>query len=119
MYGILCNQWVKAKSKTVASLVGIDKTGRRYTKLLNGNYRAGVSNDKIAAITGHKSEQTLRDYAIADMEGHQKISKILSSKKSDVVAVLPVRKVCSTSANNQQDFLQLSVSVPPQFVFNN
>ena len=50
--------------KTMASLAGIDKSGKRYT---NHSVRktttvwklqkARVSNDKIAAITGHKSEQ--------------------------------------------------------------
>ena len=32
--------------------------------------KAGISNNKVAAITGYKSEQTLRDYATTDMEDH-------------------------------------------------
>ena len=34
---------------------------------------AGMSNDKIAAVTGHRSEQSLRDYAVADMDDHKSI----------------------------------------------
>ena len=41
--------------------------------------KAGISNDKIAAITGHKNEQSLRDYASADLDDHRKLSNILSS----------------------------------------
>ena len=40
--------------------------------------KAGFSNDKIAAITGHRNEQQLRGYAMADMQDHQHISSILS-----------------------------------------
>jgi len=39
--------------------------------------KAGVSNDKIVSITGHKNEQSLRDYADVDMEDHAKLSEIL------------------------------------------
>ena len=78
--------------------------------------KAAISNDKIAAITG-QSEQTLRDYATTDMEDHQKI-KILSSKKSDVVAVQPARVLQLLS--QQSAGLPSSISqCPPQFVFNN
>ena len=39
--------------------------------------KAGVSNDKIVSITGHKNEQSLRDYTDVDMEDHAKLSEIL------------------------------------------
>ena len=71
--------------------------------------KAAISNDKIAAIAG-QSEQTLRDYATTDMEDHQKINKILSSKKSDVVAVQPARVLQLLS--QQSALLHPSVSVP-------
>ena len=32
--------------------------------------KAGISNDKIAATTGHKNEQSLPDYASADLDDH-------------------------------------------------
>ena len=109
----------------MTSLAGIDKSGRRYT---NNSVRktnvqklqkAGISNDKIATITGHKSEQTLRDYATTDMEDHQKISKILSSKKSDVVAVQPARKVLQPLSQQSAGLPSAISQCPPQFVFNN
>ena len=42
--------------------------------------KAGIYNDKIALITGRKSEETLRDYAATDMDDHKKISNVLSAK---------------------------------------
>ena len=39
--------------------------------------KAGTSNDKIVSITGHKNEQSLRDYTDVDMEDHAKLSEIL------------------------------------------
>ena len=55
---------IKTYMKTMASLAGIDKS-ERYTNhsvrktTVQKLQKAGISNDKIAAITGHKSEQTL------------------------------------------------------------
>ena len=43
--------------------------------------KAGISNDKIAAVTGHQNEQSLQDYAVGDMEDHQYISAVLSATK--------------------------------------
>ena len=42
--------------------------------------KAGVSNDKIAAVTGHHSEQSLRDYAVADMDNHKRMSSTYSEQ---------------------------------------
>ena len=39
--------------------------------------KAGVSNDKIVSITGHKNVQSLCHYTDVDMEDHAKLSKIL------------------------------------------
>jgi len=43
--------------------------------------KAGVYNDRIAAITGHRNEQSLRDYADADPDDHRTISSILSNPR--------------------------------------
>lgn len=114
---------IKTYMKTMANLAGIDKSGKRYTNhsvrktTVRKLQKAGISNDKIAAITGHKSEQTLRDYAATDMEDHQKISNILSGKKSDTVALQSVeRKVLQPIS---QQSAGLPSHCPPQFVFNN
>ena len=74
---------IKMYMKTIARNGGIDTDGRRFTNhsirktTVCKLQKAGISNDKIASITGHKSEETLRDYAATDMEDH-KISNILS-----------------------------------------
>jgi len=39
--------------------------------------KAGISNDKIAAITGHRNEQSLRDYTTVDLEDHKAIGAVL------------------------------------------
>ena len=75
---------IKTYMKTVAKMGGIDDD-RRFTnhsirkttvrKLQN----AGISKDKIASITGHKSEESLRDYDSTDMRDHKKMSMILSN----------------------------------------
>lgn len=43
--------------------------------------KTGIFNDKIAAVTRHQNEQSLQDYAIVDMEDHQRISAVLSVTK--------------------------------------
>ena len=62
----------KQDIKTMEKMGGISDDGRftnhsiRMTtvrKLQN----AGISNDKIASITGHKSEESLREYASTDI----------------------------------------------------
>ena len=53
---------IKTYMKTMASLAGIDKSGKRYTNhsvhktTLQKLQKADISNDKIAAFTGHKRE---------------------------------------------------------------
>ena len=43
---------------------------------------AGVSNDKIIAITGHKTEQSIKAYMDTDLEDHHHhISTLLSNQK--------------------------------------
>ena len=75
---------INSYMKELATLGGLECTNKRFA---NGNVRkatvhklqkAGVSNNKIAAVTRHRNEQSLRDYAMADMQDHQHISSILS-----------------------------------------
>ena len=42
--------------------------------------KAGVSNDKIIAITGHKTKQSIKAYVDTDLEDHRYISMLLSNK---------------------------------------
>ena len=67
----------------MATLAGLDTTNKRFTNhsvrktTVMKLQKAGVSNDKIVSITGHKNEQSLRDYTDVDMEDHAKLSEIL------------------------------------------
>ena len=70
--------------KELATLGGLDCTKKCFMNLsirkttVRKLQKAGISNDKIAAVTGHRNEQSLRDYATADMQDHQHISSFLS-----------------------------------------
>ena len=67
----------------MATLAGLDTTNKRFTNhsvhktTVMKLQKAGVSNDKIVSITGHKNEQSLRDYTDVDMEDHAKLNEIL------------------------------------------
>jgi len=73
--------------KKMAKLGNLDFTNKKFTNhsvrktTVRKLQKAGVFNDKIAAITGHQNEQSLRDYANADPEDHQAISEILSNPR--------------------------------------
>ena len=81
--------------KEMAKDSGISKSNKRYTNhsvrktTVRKLQKAGFSNDKIASIMGHKSEQTLRDYAETDSIEHKHMSHALSDSET--------RKVCSSS----------------------
>ena len=59
--------------KTMAALAGLDTTNKKFTNhcvrktLVRKLQKHGISNDKIASITGHSNEQSLRDYADTDL----------------------------------------------------
>ena len=67
--------------KQMALAAGLDSANKHFTNhsvrktTVRKLQKAGILNDKIAAITGHRS---LVDYAETDLEDHFKISKILS-----------------------------------------
>ena len=70
--------------REIVTLGGLDCTNKRFTNhsirktTVRKLQKAAVSNDKIAAVTGHCSEQSLRDYAVADMDDHKRMSSIPS-----------------------------------------
>ena len=43
--------------------------------------KAGVSSREIIAITGHKAEESLKDYDDIDRDDHRRLSEILSGSK--------------------------------------
>ena len=79
--------------KSMTNLAGLDTTQKNFTShgvrktLVQKLQKSGISKDKIASITSHRSEQSLRDYADTDslrdyadtdIDDHAKMSKILS-----------------------------------------
>ena len=46
--------------------------------------KAGMSNDKIISITGHKTEQRIKAYVDTDLEDHRYISTLLSNQRPQV-----------------------------------
>ena len=73
--------------KEMASNAGVTKSNKRYTNhsvrktTVRKLQRAGFSNDKISSITGHKSEQSIRDYAETDNIEHKNMSHTLSASE--------------------------------------
>lgn len=77
--------------KAMAQLAGLTKTGKKFTNhsvrktTVKKLQKSGIPNDKIAAITGHRNEQSLREYSEMDMDDRTKISRILSHPHSSSV----------------------------------
>lgn len=96
--------------KTMAQLAGLTTTGKNFTNhsvqktTVRKLQKTGVPNDKIAAITGHRNEQSLREYSKMDTDDRTEISRILSKphQVSDVrQPLLPLNQApacLSTSA---------------------
>ena len=74
--------------KRIATEGKLNGTGKRLTNhsirktVVKKLQKQGISNDKIMAITGHKSEQSLRSYAEMDENDHADISRALSGSHS-------------------------------------
>ena len=69
--------------KTIAQKGNLDNCGKRLTNhsvrktMVKKLQKQGVPNNKIAAISGHRNEQSLAYYAEMDEEEHAEISKVL------------------------------------------
>ena len=69
--------------RKITSLAGLKCTNKKFTNhsmrktTVHKLQKAGISNDKIAAITGHRNEQSLRDYSTVDLEDHKAIGVVL------------------------------------------
>ena len=51
--------------------------------------KAGISNTEIIAITGHKSEDSLKHYDEVDIDDHHRISRCISSGRDTKTMVVP------------------------------
>ena len=62
----------------------LNGNGKRYTNhsvrkvTVQKLRKAGVSSREIIAITGHKTEESLKDYDDIDRDDHRRLSRILS-----------------------------------------
>ena len=76
------------------------------------------SEDKITAITGHKSEQNIAQYADTDLEDHRKISLLISHNAAGPQAIVPQPAPLSFLSGRQPlQPIQQGVN-PPTFMFN-
>ena len=70
--------------KAIAETGGLKGNGKRYTNhsvrrvTVQKLRKAGVSSREIIAITGHKTEESSKDYDDIDRDDHRRLSKILS-----------------------------------------
>ena len=73
-----------------------------------------MSIDKITAITGHKSEQSIAQYADTDLEDHRKISLLISHNAAAPQATIP-----QPAPLGRQPLQPVQQGVnPPTFIFN-
>ena len=74
--------------KKIATMGGLDITKKHFTVIsvqkttVRKLQKAGVSNDKIIAITGHKTEQSIKAYVDTDLEDHRHINTLLSNQRT-------------------------------------
>ena len=99
--------------KKITTVGGLDITKKHFTNhsvwntTVRNLQKAGVSNDKIIAITGHKIEQSIKAYVDTDLDSH--ISALLSKQRPLVEKPI--------SANAQ--LWHVPRSLAPQFGFYN
>ena len=81
--------------KTMAKKAGLDNSGKRFTNhsvrktLVRKLQKEGVPNDKITAITGHKSEQSIAEYTDTDLEDHRRITLLISHNAAPPQPTVP------------------------------
>ena len=79
-------QTINAYMKNTAKLANLDITNKKFTNhsirktAVCKLQKAGVSNDKIIAVTRHRNEMSLKAYSDVDVDEHKKISTILSDQ---------------------------------------
>ena len=110
--------------KAMAKLGNLDTTNKEFT---NHSIRkttvcklqqAGVSNDKIIAVTGHRNEMSLKAYSNIDATEHKRISNILSHQQSVQPPSQQYHK-STTSLATPSNAISPSVHSLPQFSFSN
>ena len=112
------NTFMKSKQKEG----GLDSTGKRLTNhsvrktMVKKLQKQGVPNNKIAAITGHKKEQSLQYYAEMDESDHAEISKVLCGYKDPKRHELDAN---TSIVNKGHHYPAMTPSIAPMYTFNN
>ena len=88
--------------KDIAEKAGLGDPGKNITNhsthktLVKKLKKAGVDGSNIAAITGHKTEESLRDYDENDLEDHHRLNTLISSDGSST----PKQDAISSTADS-------------------
>ena len=95
--------------KNIAEVGKLSGNGKRYTNhsvrrvTIQKLRKGGASSREIIAITGHKTEESLKDYDVIDQTDHRRLSNILSG--SSVSTAIPqsfmMTKQTTTLSTNQ------------------
>ena len=87
----------------IAEIAKIGNTGKNITNhssrktLVKKLKKAGVDGRNIKAITGHRSEESLKDYDENDIEDHCKLSSIIAGTSCATMATTPTPTVTTTT----------------------
>ena len=92
--------------QAIAKAGGLEQRGKRLTNhsvrktTIRKLKRHGVTNTNIVAITGHRNEQSLQEYAEMENTEHFQISKILSGEQQmhcQPLQTIPVQHTAATA----------------------
>ena len=105
--------------QAIAKARGLECTGKRLTNdsvrktTIKKLTKYGVTNTNIAAITGHRNEQSLQQYAEMENVEHSLISKVLSGELKKQIPLQPLQAACV-----QQGSAVGALQVPHYHFFN-
>jgi len=103
--------------KTMANAAGLHTTGKKLTNhsvrktTVKKLQKQGIPNSCIAAITGHRNEQSLQQYSEMEQQDHAQISKVLSSDHQSAQFRPPL--------HDYNPNIPVPPVVPHQYNFNN
>ena len=109
----------------MAKAAGLDATGKRLTNhsvrktTVQKLQKQGIPNSHIAAITGHRNEQSLQQYAEMEQHSHAQISKVRSSDPQHVHSKFPLHEHTMNTQATPPSQMASHSSVPQQYYFSN
>ena len=93
---------INSYMKNMAKLGKLDITNKKFTNhsirktTVCKLQKAGISNDKIVAVTGHRNEMSLKAYSDVNVDEHRRISNILSHA-DDQSTRPPLQQYCKSN----------------------